>query len=306
MLLTTSTVDFFQVYSERDAYQEIPLLTADGVVIPKIGLKKALSIKEHVNVVPTIAGSNRDEVKLWLATARYFVDLEYSFIGSILSIPKVKLVNEDSFEAFNYYRSSAWKLRGVDYPLIALSSIGNEDLYAYRFDWDDHRRFLVADFKKLIGAAHATEIPLLAGNADLVGGYPLSDLIYPPSFSKRYTSKNMMKFWTNFAKNGSPGKSSNNVDWIKYDSKEEGLNYLIIDKKKNLMMTKDSLSFEKLIQQLYSDRRLNNQEKCVVLLQMFTYVGEDLYDNFINNYPQKCDRDDSEKFLIENASFIEY
>ena len=116
----------------------------------------------------------------------------------------------------------------------------------------------------------------------------------------------MMKFWTNFAKNGSPGKSSNNVDWIKYDSKEEGLNYLIIDKKKNLMMTKDSLSFEKLIQQLYSDRRLNNQEKCVVLLQMFTYVGEDLYDNFINNYPQKCDRDDSEKFLIENASFIEY
>ena len=306
ILLSTSAKEFFQIYAERESYEEMPLLTADGVVIPKIGLKKALSIKEHVNVVPTMAGSNRDEVKLWLATARYFVDLEYSFIGSILSIPKVKLVNEDSFEAFNYYRSSAWKLRGVDYPLIALSSIGNEDLYAYRFDWDDHRRFLVADFKKLIGAAHATEIPLLAGNADLVGGYPLSDLIYPPSFSKRYTSKNMMKFWTNFAKNGSPGKSSNNVDWIKYDSKEKGLNYLIIDKKKNLMMTKDSLSFKKLTQQLYSDRRLNNQEKCVVLLQMFTYVGEDLYDNFINNYSQKCDRDDSEKFLIENASFIEY
>ena len=32
-----------------------------------------------MNIVPTIAGSNRDEVKLWLGTARYFVDLDYSF-----------------------------------------------------------------------------------------------------------------------------------------------------------------------------------------------------------------------------------
>ena len=31
---------------------------------------------------------------------------------------------------------------------------------------------------KIIGAAHATEIPLLAGNSKLVGGYPLSDLLY--------------------------------------------------------------------------------------------------------------------------------
>ena len=31
---------------------------------------------------------------------------------------------------------------------------------------------------------HATEIPLLAGNEKLVGGYPLSDLIYPSGRSK--------------------------------------------------------------------------------------------------------------------------
>ena len=40
-------------------------------------------------------------------------------------------------------------------------------LYAYRYDWDDHRRFVVGNFKKLIGAAHATEIPLLTGNNKL-------------------------------------------------------------------------------------------------------------------------------------------
>ena len=120
--------------------------------------------------------------------------MDSSFISSILRIPRVQLTDEPSFEAFNYYRSSAWKIRGVDDPLKSLATAGNKNLYAYRYDWDDHRRLFVANFKKLIGAAHATEIPLLAGNSDLVGGYPLSDLIYPPSVSKRFLSKNMMLF----------------------------------------------------------------------------------------------------------------
>ncbi len=306
MLLSLSTEEFFKIYLERKSYEELPLLTADGIVIPKIGLKDALSKREFVNNVPLIAGSNRDEVKLWLATARYFVDLDYSLIGSILKIPKVKLNNEDSFEAFNYYRSSAWKIRGVDDPLRSLAQTGNKDLYAYRYDWDDHRRLVVANFKKLIGAAHATEIPLLAGNTDLVGGYPLSDLIYPPSFSKRYTSNNMMKFWTNFAKTGTPGSSSNSVLWESYNSKNGYSNFLVIDKKKYLKMQSEKLSFKSLTEQLFQDERVNDLEKCVILLQMFTYVGDDIYDENIKNYKSKCDKEKSEKFLIDNASFIEY
>ena len=195
VLLDMSSEDFFSYYANRASYEELPLLTSDGIVIPAIGLKEALSKKDYVNNVPTMAGSNRDEVKLWLATALYFVNINFSLLGSVLNIPKVKLNNEDSFEAFNYYRSSAWKIRGVDNPLKALAIAGNNNLYAYRFDWDDHRRFFIADFKKLIGAAHATEIPILTGSTKLVGGYPLSDLIYPPSTSKRYLTKNMQKFW---------------------------------------------------------------------------------------------------------------
>ena len=306
MLLSSSAEEFFQIYAERESYEEIPLLTADGVVIPKIGLKKSLSDSSHVNIVPTIAGSNRDEVKLWLGTARYFVDLDYSLIGSVLSIPKVKLKNEDSFEAFNYYRSAAWKIRGVDFPLKSLDSAGNKNLYAYRYDWDDHRRFVVADFKKLIGAAHATEIPLLAGNTDLVGGYPLSDLIYPPSFSKRFTSKNMMIFWTNFAKTGIPGTSSNSIEWKKYPSSSYQSEYIILDKRKNLKMVSDNISFKSLTNELQNDNRLSDLEKCVVLLQIFTFVGDDVYDQNMTNYSGKCSREESTNFLIDNASYIEY
>ena len=306
ILYSISTEDFFKIYAERKTYEEIPLLVADGVVIPKIGLKEALAKTEYVNNVPTIAGSNKDEVKLWLATARYFVDLEYSFFGSILNVPKVKLIDEDAFEAFNYYRSSAWKIRGVDEPLSQLKKAGNNNLYSYRYDWDDHRRLVVADFKKLIGAAHATEIPLLTGNTDLVGGYPLSDLIYPPSFSKRYLSKNMMQFWSNFAKSGLPGSSSNSIFWDKYIKNNDYSNFIILDRKRKLKMSRDNNSYQSLINQLSIDDRLTELEKCVVLLQMFTYVGNDIYDNHINSYPMKCSREDSEKFLKDNASFIEY
>ena len=275
-------------------------------MIPSIGLRESLSKSDLINNVPLIAGSNADEVKLWLATAEYFVDLKYSFLGSIIDIPRVALNDEKAFEAFNYYRSSAWKIRGVDYPLQSLSKAGNNKLYSYRFDWDDHRKYIVGDFKKLIGAAHATEIPLLAGNTKLVGGFPLSTLIYPPSSSKRYVSNNMMKFWSNFAKYGSPGDSTNSIDWKPYDADSTNPEFLILDKKNNLKMSSLSNSFKSLSEELFTDTRVNEIEKCVILLQMFTFVGDDLYDQNIKNYPGECDRSESEKFIRDNASFIEY
>jgi para-nitrobenzyl esterase len=194
----------------------------------------------------------------------------------------------------------------MDIPLQNLNKAGLENMYAYRYDWDDHRRFPIANFKVLIGAAHATEIPLISGDYKLVGGYPLSDLIYPRSFSKRYTSKNMMKFWTNFAKFGSPGLSTNSVKWESYLSNKFEKGYLIIDNKKNLRMENNKSSMKSLTENLYSEQSITDVEKCVILLQMFTYVGNDDYRNYIKNYPGECVRSQSENFLKENASFIEY
>ena len=297
--------DFFKYYSERKSYQNLVLLTADGIVIPEIGLTKALSKSEYVTKVPIIAGSNRDEVKLWLASAKYFVDLDYSFLGSLLGVPKVVLNDKEAFNIFNSYRSRAWKIRGVDDPLRRLYMAGNSDLYAYRYDWDDHRRFIIADFRELIGAAHATEIPLLTGNNKLVGNYGF--LIYPKGLSKRFTSQNMMQFWTNFAKSGKPGVSTNGIEWKKYNGQENSLsNYMILDKRKDLRMHKDNFSFYSLTKDLYNENALTNLEKCVVLFQMLTYVGDDIYDEYVDYYPGSCDVEESKQFLIKNASFIDY
>ena len=305
ILKDMSAKDFFRYYSGRSSYENLVILTEDEIVIPKIGLTAALSKKEYVNNVPFIAGSNKDEVKLWLASAKYFVDLDYSFLGSIFGVPKVVLNDKDAFNIFNSYRSRAWKIRGVDDPLRSLYISGNKNLYAYRYDWDDHRRFIIADFRELIGAAHATEIPLLTGNTKLVGDYGF--LIYPNGPSKRFTSKNMMKFWTNFAKNGVPGISTNGVEWTKYNGQKNlPSNYMILDNRKNLKMHKDRFSFSSLAQDLYKENALTELEKCVVLLQMLTYVGDDLYDKYINDYPARCNRAKSEQFLKDNASFIDY
>ena len=140
---------------------ETPLLTNDGVVIPEIGLLKALGTPEYLYKVPTIAGSNKDEIKLWLGFSKYFIETNQSFLSRSIGIPRVEIKDEEKYQFYNEIRSKGWQLRGVQEPLENMFFAGNEDLYAYRYDWDNLRDFFVGDFKKIIGAAHALEIPCL-------------------------------------------------------------------------------------------------------------------------------------------------
>ncbi|MDA9045603.1 carboxylesterase family protein [Gammaproteobacteria bacterium] len=298
-LYSLTAEEFFSDYSDKSNL-EVPLLTNDGIVIPKVGLEKALKNSKNV---PFMAGSNRDEVKLWLAAAEYFVELDYSLFGSILDIPKVKIKNEASFEAFNFYRSEAWKIRGVIEPISSLNIAGNLNTYAYRFDWDDHRRFFIADFRKLIGASHGTEIPLISGNNDVVGGFGF--LLYPSGPSKRFLSKNMMLFWSNFAKKGIPGESTNGIEWLPYNSLTE-TNFLILDNKSNMKVVNSYISYKELVQQLNHDARVDELERCVILYQMGTFVGNDIFDRIKQFSDFDCDREDARNFLEANKNFIEY
>ena len=302
-LLGLSAEEFFSEYSDKSNL-EVPLLTNDGIVIPLEGLEKALSNSRYVSDVPFMAGSNRDEVKLWIGTAEYFVKLDYSFFGSILGIPRVTLKDEDAFEAFNYYRSEAWKVRGVIEPISSLNKVGSKNTYAYKFDWDDHRRFIVADFKKLIGASHGTEISLITGNNKLVEGYGF--LIYPAGPSKRFISKNMMLFWSNFAKDGKPGSSTNGINWDSYNHSEGDKNFMILDNKKNMKIVNLDTSYKSLVEELNLDTRVSELERCVILYQMGTFVGNDILDEISKYADFSCKREDSRKFLEENASFISY
>ena len=65
-------------------------------------------------------------------------------------------------------------------------------------------------------------------------------------------------------------------------------------------------NFKVLVKELASDDRVNELEKCIVLFQMGTYVGLDIYSDLEAMYPNQCNVDKSVKFLEDNASFIDY
>ena len=178
----------------------------------------------------------------------------------------------------------------------------NYQTYAYRYDWDDHRKYIIADFQKLFGAAHATEIPLLTGNNKLVGDYGF--LLYPRGPSKKFTSKNMMRFWTNFAKFGEPGESSNKIKWEKYSPEKQS--FIVLDKKRNMKTIEINFTYKTLVEELNEDQRVNNVEKCVILYQMSSLVGNDIFNQLIKDATFPCKKSDAIKFLEENDSFIEY
>ena len=293
---------FFLLYQDENI-RSIPLITEDGITMPKEGMKAALSNPEHLNVVPTIAGSNKDEVKLWLAAADYFIKLDTSFLGNMIGVPKPVIKDKQAYQAFNYFRATAWQLRGVIQPLSSMYEAGNKDVYGYRFDWDDHRRYLFADFAELIGAFHASEIPLISGNDDLVGDFDF--ILYPAGPSKRFTEKNMMQFWANFAKTGTPGKSSNNKEWKPFiNNNEESI--MILDKRSDIRMSKFNKDINSLITELELSSVINSREQCALLFQITTFVGEDTFDDYKDRLDGACTRDLAREFLDENSGVIDF
>ena len=70
-------------------------------------------------------------------------------------------------------------------------------------------------------------------------------------------------------------------------------------------MSSENTSLKLLSDQLYFDSRLSELEKCVVLYQMFTYVGNDEYEKHIKNYRGNCNRKTSEQFIKENATTVD-
>ena len=67
-------------------------------------------------------------------------------------------------------------------------------------------------------------------------------------------------------------------------------------------MQTDEFSFSSLAKDTPENALL---EKCVVSLQMLTYVGDDLYDKYISNYQGNV-KGLNLKFIKDNSSFIDY
>lgn len=301
ILMVSKSSELLQLY---ESTIEEPLLTNDNVVIPQEGLLAALGNPHYLHKVPVLAGSNRDEVKLWIGTSEYFLGTKFSPLGRLFNIPSLVIKNENLYNFYSSVRAEAWQLRGVIEPLEKIFSTGNTDLYAYRFDWDDERNFFVADFQSIIGASHALEIAFISGDFKFLGKY--SSLIYPFSTSRNFTSKNMMNFWTNFAKNGAPGASTNNIQWPRYNPIVQE-NFMILDKRQEIKVESIGTNMINIVESIYTNDLLSMDEKCILLYETTTYLGSNSFQFFLKEpLSSFCSVAKAREISEANRGFYEY
>jgi len=292
-----------EVYEKlsKDTFDRLPLLTRDGIVTHINGVSAGLASSKEKNKIPVIAGSNKDELSLWLGSNRYFVKASYP-LTKLVPIPKIEFKREDLYKLWVKTRSQGWKLRGVDEPLMELEKAGFNSLYAYRFDWDDQSSSYFADFPNLIGAAHGFEISFITG--DFKFG-PIGRFVYPKGELRNQMKDTMMQAWTSFAKTGVPNAGISQ-EWKKFNSKDRV--FMKLDSDEYLSIDKEMLSLEFIMENVRLSPVGTLLEKCLLVQETFFNIGDYLEDEFMKWNQGACKQFDMdfERKKIETDLIEEY
>lgn len=267
-LLEIDGRDFIDLYYSnrgRPNFDKIPLTTDDGIVIPKQGLLASLSDPRLAKNIPVIAGATKDEVSLWLAVHRYFVDVSHPFTRLLPA--KYSLKHPQIYDFWVRLRSHAWKLKGVDTVLTALHTGGYRDLYAYRFDWDHQKRSFFIDFPKFFGAAHGTDIAFVTGKFSYG---PISSYIYPEGQNRDQMQRIMMSSWSSFASTGNPSIEQV-LSWQPFAPQQPIFLHLDIDANRRQSIEHSTIG--KLLDELANSPIPDELERCHIVWEIHTNIG---------------------------------
>ena len=205
-------------------------------MIPAEGFASALNNPAYAKKgVPVMAGSNRDEVTLWLGLNRYFVDVSYPLTK--LAPPKIRLKNKPVYDFWVRQRSEGWKAGGVDGPLLALESAGYDSLYAYRYDWDEQYDIFLLKFSELFERRTPVKFHLFRA----LRCTDRSALHVPDTESAEEMTQTMMRAWGNFARTGAPGSAAGHP-WPAYSAAAP--HYMVLDVGENAGLRVAPLPFK--------------------------------------------------------------
>ena len=244
-------------YNNLDNKDYMHKVINDGYVVPTEGMN--FNSDKLINV-PIIMGTNRDEMKLFLA-------FDPEFTSQRFSLTFIK--DQDFYDISSEYGSEGWKVAAVDKPASELALNGNDKVFGYRFDWDEEPKVFLMDFSRILGAAHAIEIPFIMGGLELGG---LEDYMFDEDNidEAKKLSLAMMSYWSEFAYNGDPGSGRNGElkKWESWSSLANSSKFLIIDTPNDggLRMEKQALSYNSLVEKLLLDDRIPNDSiRCMML-----------------------------------------
>jgi len=245
-----------EVNSTLDRTVNPARVIADGVVLPRGGIRARLSTPGEYNAVPIMTGANKDESKLF----NVFNDRLTRNLFGIFIWPR----NERLYDLIAEYQSQMWRVLSVDDVGRAMGSAGGSDVFAYRFDWDEAGSFLTTDFAQLLGAAHGWEIPFIFSDWNFGGS------LAPVLWNRRNEegrlalSRAMMGYWAEFARTGNPGTASGNApDWTPWD---DG-NLIVFDTANGggIHMEASGMTAPDVYARLAADSRVrSDEERCLV------------------------------------------
>jgi para-nitrobenzyl esterase len=227
---------------------DMPRVFRDGVVLPAGDLMRQLAEPDGWNDVPVIVGTNRDENKLFMFTDPQRIRYLLGFLP--------RFVDEPMYEATAEYLSRMWKVNGADQPAEAMQQ-SEPAVFVYRFDWDEEPSLLGSDLSKMLGAAHAFEIPFVFGHWDL--GRAGSRIFTAENEPGRQAlSRAMMSYWVQFASTGNPGKGVGEdlPQWAAWTPSQPA--YLVLDTPAGggVRMLDGKETAERVLADLYADPRL--------------------------------------------------
>ncbi len=254
----------FDAYTINGPALELPRIIQDGVTLPDGPLADAFLSTETFSAVPVITGTTRDEMKLFNA---FDPELSSRLFGVI-----VRSRDAEFYDRTAQYQSRVWRALAVDEAANRMTQGGHEDVWAYRFDWDEGGSMLFMDFSHLLGAAHAMEIPFVFNHFTFFGRLDGPLFNDQNAAGRDALAGAMGAYWAEFARTGDPGEAGGPA-WPRWRSEGVLMRFdSPADGGQEVITGPDSV--DRILADLAADTELDDAERCMVHARLEYWIDE--------------------------------